>query len=380
MIDGQTLQQLKKLMENRMHDDMAVLDKLREEISILKESVRRITPRNATSISLVGTDGGNNKLQFDPFLVQIIRVVDSSNNEYYMDIITPTTKIEEINKRIFQSKDSSLNSLKRMMEYLNIDDITKLSPMIRYNKPDKPVSPSWVLVYRELVEWATLFSLVWEKDFGTDTLIIYDGLLRSKVFTGDLFARFRKGLEEGIKRQYDRNHRRIFIAGLAKHSSVLERYKLAMHIENIMICEYPCFVEIPRTIEEKAYIWSEYARGDDIITEGTEVNKFVAGKMFFVKFGSRKFDPIWVVDILLNQVPQAQEIMGYLLSDAIYGFPVPFYPLCLQKAHENAALVGFDMDIVQDEILKALRSALGKNAEKIDTFRLMEADPSLNRY
>lgn len=367
-------------MENRMHDDMAVLDKLREEISILKESVRRITPRNATSISLVGTDGGNNKLQFDPFLVQIIRVVDSSNNEYYMDIITPTTKIEEINKRIFQSKDSSLNSLKRMMEYLNIDDITKLSPMIRYNKPDKPVSPSWVLVYRELVEWATLFSLVWEKDFGTDTLIIYDGLLRSKVFTGDLFARFRKGLEEGIKRQYDRNHRRIFIAGLAKHSSVLERYKLAMHIENIMICEYPCFVEIPRTIEEKAYIWSEYARGDDIITEGTEVNKFVAGKMFFVKFGSRKFDPIWVVDILLNQVPQAQEIMGYLLSDAIYGFPVPFYPLCLQKAHENAALVGFDMDIVQDEILKALRSALGKNAEKIDTFRLMEADPSLNRY
>lgn len=209
MIDYQTLQQLKKLMENRMYDDMAVLDKLREEISILKGEVRRITPRNATSISLVGTDGGNNKLQFDPFLVQIIRVVDSSNNEYYMDVITPTTKVEEINERIFHSRGNSMNSLKKLMEYLNIDDITKLSPMIRYNKPDKPVSPSWVQVYRELVEWATLFSLVREKDFGTNTLIVYDGLLRSKVFTGDLFARFRRGVggrnKESIREKSQKN-------------------------------------------------------------------------------------------------------------------------------------------------------------------------------
>ncbi|MDK2877576.1 MAG: hypothetical protein PWR06_292 [Thermoanaerobacteraceae bacterium] len=165
MLDGEALAQIKELMERCMENDMILLDALRKEIGILRGNVRRIIPRSATSISLVATDGGNNKLKFDPFLVQIIRVVDSSNNEYYMDVITPTTKIEELNSRILNGNDSKLNSMKKMMEYLGIKDITKLSPMIRYNSPGKPVSPSWVQVYRELVEWATLFSIIREKDF-----------------------------------------------------------------------------------------------------------------------------------------------------------------------------------------------------------------------
>ena len=30
-----------------------------------------------------------------------------------------------------------------------------------------------------------------------------------------------------------------------------------------MTTDYPAYVEVPREIEEKAYVWSEYARGDD---------------------------------------------------------------------------------------------------------------------
>ncbi|MCF6096361.1 hypothetical protein L1766_04980 [Thermovorax subterraneus] len=380
MFDTYNLQRLKEYIKRCMENDVILLDTLRNEIRVLKGNVRRIVPRNATSISLVGTDGGNNKLRFDPFLVNVIRVVDSSNNEYYMDVITPTTRIEEINRRIFEGKESKLDSLRKMMKYLGVDDITKLTPMIRYNPPDKPVNPSWVQVYRELVEWATLFSIVRDKDFGTDTLIVFDGLLRSKVFAGDLFVKYREGLEEGIRRQYENNRRRIYIVGIAKHSKVIDRYRLAMYIENIMTGNYPCYVEIPRNIEEKAYVWPEYARGDEVVQEGREINKFVAGKMFFVKFGSGRYDPIWAVDILLSQVEDAPQIMGYLLSDAIDGFPVPFYPLSLQKAHENAALVDFDMEIIQDEILNSLREVLRGDADKIDTFRLIDLDPSINRY
>ena len=64
---------------------------------------------------------------------------------------------------------------------------------------------------------------------------------------------------------------------------------------------YPYYVEILRELEEKSYVWSEYARGDDRIKEGGEVNKYVAGKMFFVKFDNGPRDPIWPVDILLSQ-------------------------------------------------------------------------------
>ena len=72
--------------------------------------------------------------------------------------------------------------------------------------------------------------------------------------------------------------------------------------------------------------------------------------MFFVKFGSGPRDPVWPIDIYEPQISEAQQIIGFMLADAINGFPVPFYPQCLQRAHSNAALVDFDFDIIQDQL------------------------------
>ncbi|MGH2613979.1 MAG: hypothetical protein ACRDJC_01970, partial [Thermomicrobiales bacterium] len=166
----------------------------------------------------------------------------------------------------------------------------------------------------------------------------------------------------------------------AKHSKVLARYRLAMALEGILRTDYPAFVEIPRDIEEKAYLWSEYARGNDVVAEGGEVNKFVGGKMFFVKFGSSAHDPIWPVDVFAHQAGAAQTVLGHMLSDAINGFPIPFYPRCLQKAHENAALVDFDFDLLQDHVLDGLRGLLGAKAATMDELRLQELDPAQGRY
>ena len=93
MIEPQSHQQLRNEISERITADKHLLDTLREEIQPLRSQVRRIQSRTATSISLVGTDGGNNSIQFDPFLVQLIRVVDSSNNEYCLEAITPTTDV-----------------------------------------------------------------------------------------------------------------------------------------------------------------------------------------------------------------------------------------------------------------------------------------------
>ena len=199
MIDLQSYQTLKTEIENRIKQDMSLLDSLRAEVKPLQSKVRQVQPRMTTSISLVGTDGGNNRIQFDPFLVQLVRVVDSSNNEYCLEAITPTTSVTELSHMQFDDKGVPVTALGKMMAFLNIHDLTQLSHMIRRNDDDSPSSPSWVQVYRELMEWAVLFTILTEKEFGTDTIIVRDGLLRSKVFAKDLFIRLSDGFKQAIE-------------------------------------------------------------------------------------------------------------------------------------------------------------------------------------
>ena len=100
----------------------------------------------------------------------------------------------------------------------------------------------------------------------------------------------------------------------------------------------------------------------------------MGGALYFVKFGNRPRDPIWPVDIFLPQLNEAQTVLGCLLADATDGFPIPFYPQCLQRAHENAALVDFDFDILQDEIFDGIRLILKDKAHELDIFRLRDQD------
>lgn len=380
MIDPNSQSQLRDEIAKRIATDRVILDCLRNEIHALKSSVRRIQPRSAAAISLVAADGGNNSLQFDPFLVHLVRIVDSSNNQYCLDVVTPSTDVSELSRRQFDPNGSPITALGELMAYLGVSDLTRLSHMIRRHDDQRPASPSWVQVYRELVEWAVLFSLVRNKDFGTDTLIVADGLLRSKVFAGDLFRRYLDGLAEGIRSHESRSRRKVFLVGVAKHSKVLDRYRLAMTLEDVLTTDYPAFVEVPREIEERSYVWSEWAKGNDRETASTEINKFVGGKLFLVKFGSGRRDPIWPIDVFVPQRAEAPAVLGYMLGDAINGFPIPFYPQCLQRAHEHAALVAFDFDVLQDYVFDGIRSSLGERAAALDAFRLQAADPSQRRY
>lgn len=377
MLDEDSHKRLQEAITQQVRADHAVLEQLRNEVRPLRDAVRRIQPRETAAISIVATDGGNNQLRFDPFLVQLIRVVDSNQNEYCLEAVSPTLTLAELNCRQIKN-GKALTALGSLMQSLGTDSLSRLSHMIRDDSDGRPRSPSWVQVYRELVEWAILYS-VFKKDFGSDTIIVFDGLLRSKVFAGEYFARLRDLIQIEIER-HARHRRRIYLVGLAKSSKVFTRYRLAMKLEGVLRTPYPAFVEIPRELEEAAYVWSEYARGDDREIEGGEVNKFVNGKMYFVKFGNRPTDPIWPVDVFTPQVRDADRVFGYLLNDAINGFPVCLYPRSLQKAHESAALVNFDMDVLQDQIFKSVRESLGQNVGALDEFQLEDDDPAKARY
>jgi len=386
MFDPKELPSLRQTIRDATIRDRRLLDDLRKEVRSLSGEVRAIKPRSTTSVSLVASDGGNNKLVFDPFHVQLVRVVDSYGEQLCLDAVTPTTDTDILSRAQFKEDGSPRTALGQVMADLALTPRTlnQLSHMIPdgqkvREKPDE-VSPSWVLVYRDLCEWAALYERICYRSFATDTLLVRDGLLRSKLFRGEHFINFRKRIEEAIERIRQETRRKVFLVGLAKHSKVLARYNLAMALEGTFSAGAPRYVRVPRALEAKAYVWPEYARGAETEESEGEAPKFVAGDMYFVRFGERSGDPLWTVDILSSQSQQAAEVFGYLLADATDGFPVPFYPRCLQKAHEYAEIVDFDLDILQDEVVVAVRGLLSeKEIPALEALRL-QGDVSARRY
>ena len=380
MIEPASHLALRQSITERILADRTLLDQLRAEVRILANRVRRIQPRNGTSISLVAADGGDTRLQYDPFLIQLVRVVDSGSNEYCLEAITPSTSIPDLSRRQFDGAGRPITALGRLMAFLGIERLNQLGRFMEVDASGAATRASWIREYREMVEWAILFSLIRDRTFATDTLIVVDGLLRSPVFADDLFRRILEGIEEAIKDQYRITRRRLYLVGIAKHSKVLDRYRLAMALENVLTNRYPAYVDVPPDMERSAYSRQEYVLREGTSAGDEQINRFVGGKMYFVKFGSHAADPIWPVDIFLPQRQDAAAILGCLLADAANGFPVPFYPLCLQKAHEYAALVDFDFDVLQDQVLDGIRTLLGPEAAALDGLQLQTLDPAQNRY
>lgn len=387
MLNPEDIESVREAVRSCAQTDERVLGALCKEVRVLKPGVRVIRPRTTTAVSLVASDGGNNRLEFDPFLFQMVRVVDSCGKQLCLDVISPTTDTDALSRRQFDEYHRPATDLGFLMEELGVrtHHLHDLSPMIplgvKVREEPEKVGTSWVQVYRDLVEWAVLYRLIVDRTFGTDTLIVRDGLLRSKIFAGDLFMKMMQRIEQAIERVRTEDKRNVYLVGVAKHSKVLQRYQLAMALEDVLPGGEARFVEIPTELEAKAYKWDEWARGRTEAEEGGEAAKFKAGQMYFVRFGSRVSDPVWTIDLLESQTDRAQEVFGYLLADAINGFPVPYYPRCLQSAHEYAQVAGFDSAILQHEVLEAIRDLLPEQRRPIlDRAQLDAGDISERRF
>lgn len=376
MFDPEEIPQIKNSINECAKVDKKLLDDLRSEVILMKPNVHVIKPRSITTFSLVASEGTNNKLIYNPFYFQLIRVVDSYGQNLCLDVITPTTNTDILSQRQFDDKGNPKTSLGILMKDLSCSKLSDLSPMIpsgeKMEKDPSKVSKSWVLTYRDLCEWAVLYEIICYQKFTNHTVIVKDGLLRSKIFKYDsknkrpLFIEMMKRINNAISDIYKTRKIKVFFVGLAKHSQVLSRYSLAMQLENIFPPGEPIYAKVPSQMEEQSYVWKEYmAKTEDETNDSSEINKFSVGSLYLVRFGKSIGDPVWAIDLLNTQTSSDSEIFGYLYMDTLEGFPTPHYPTCLQKALEHAQIVDFDLDILQDEVVKAVKQLLAENEKEI---------------
>lgn len=376
MLEPDILEEVRAQIAALAQEDRRRIDGLRADVQRLQ--VFKIKPRTTTSVALVASDGGNNALRFDPLLIHVVRVMDSKGKQQCLDVVSQATDIAALSRRVRDHGDR--NPLGILMDDLGVRDLWELSHMVPRpgTKPDD-INPSWPLVYRDLCEWAALYRLITRTTFATDTLVVRDGLLKSKLFRGELFVRACDRMMDAIDthRRSERAH--IWLVGIAKSSKIIERYRLAMALERVFPAGEPCYAPVPDELAVSTYQWDEYVRAP-VPQEGKEAPKFNYGALHVVRFGRASGDPIWVVDIAYPQRDQHEKVVAYLLQDAADGFPVPFYPRCLQRAHEHAQLVDLDIEILQDAIYGALRDRIAPEDRPILDAMRLNPDPARLRY
>jgi len=374
---AETIDKLNKVVADCTKRDQRLLEDLRADARTLREAAQPIREQQTTSIAMVASDGGNNRVRYDPFLIQLVRVVDSFGLELCMEAVSPTSNTDELSEAQFDTGGEPDSALGRLMRDVAVPNppVRKLADLAYGSIPPGNADPLsikdvWVQTYRDLWEWAVLYDRVAYTEFGTHTLLVRDGLLRAKYFRPPYFRNLIDQLQMATVRQAKEHKRNVFLVGVAKHSQVIDRYRLAMTIEDVFPDGSPWYVAVPPSMEAKAYAWPEWTNNPD----------FTGGVLYLVRFGPRTGDPIWAIDLMRGSESRAPEIFGCLMADARDGFPMPFYPSCLQRAHEYAEVVDWDLEIFQAALISSVRSLVpAGRKDAVDAQRLM-SDTSGRRY
>lgn len=340
--------------------DDPMLQQFREHARRLRESVKPLRTYSVNAVSFVSADGGDNRLTFNPAVVELIRVVDSRGNQCALDAVASTARLDELEERAKPGTPNVVTPLVLMCTDLKMK-LADLSFLIRgLGNPGKSMGA--IRCYRDIVEWAVLYELVANPtiQWGGDTILVRDGLLRTKSFKREVFPRIDQRLREGIAAHANRNVT-LSLVGVAKQSAVLGRLAVALELEATFHKPFPCYVKVPNDVEAACYnfdrTWLDTYETSEPEEDGRRLYQSL-GKMFLVKFGDRPLDPVWPVDIAEWQVSNVDKILGQLTVDAQQGFPIPDYPMCIQRAHDFAKLTGLEIQILQDLLLQGMCQTL----------------------
>ncbi|MEZ5199290.1 MAG: hypothetical protein R2764_23780 [Bacteroidales bacterium] len=351
-------EEIKKRVFEAYKNEEPVIQEFREFAKRLKNDVKQIRPYSVNAVSFVSSDGGDNRLYFNPATVELVRVVDSLGNQCALDAIASNSKADELNNRAESASPLLVEPLQKLCKDLNTN-VVGLSYLLG-GLGEQGKSTGAIRIYRDIVEWAVLYDLMKYRVWGSDTIIVREGMLRTKSFKRKLFPKLDL-LIRGAYQEHKKRNITVSMVGVAKQSAVLSRLSVALELEETMHKHYPCYVKVPKDIEEKCYNFDRTWLDTLETSEPDENGKYLyqsMGSLFLVKFGNRPFDPVWPVDIAEWQLTDVDKIIGQLTQDAQPGFPIPDFPMCVQKAHDFAKVNGLEVDILQDILFDGITQKL----------------------
>ncbi len=343
---------LKTKMAEAVEKEAAQVEELRKEVR--KLTVRRLNHRPCKAIAPLATDGGENRLTFEPLNLEIIRVVDSEGQDLVQEVIA----ISE-DDSVFRDLTERLPVMQSFLQSLGIE-FEELSYLLgsRKSQDVERVSDNRgrVRAFRDIVEWAVLLDIA-SKDWPVNVLLLRDGLLRTKTLKRETFPKLDRAFRSIFEDQLISGKRNVFLLGVAKTSAVLSKLSLAMLLEHTFDRNFPCYTEVPKELEAKCYnfdrTWLETA-SDIVKSQEQRYQSF--GRLHLLKLGVSPDAPILPVDVpVWLPSSRKQEILEYLVNDSLDTFPVLGYPSALQRAHDHAVLTGLEMTVLGDLMTDALQ-------------------------
>lgn len=381
MLAEDNFDEIKRRVFDAYQNEDPIIQKFREYARRLKNDVKPIRPYSVNAVSFVSSDGGDNRLYFNPAVVELVRVVDSRGNQCALDAIAGNSKASDFNERARSESPLLVEPLKRLCQDLD-SSVLDLSYLLSgIEKPGK--STGAVRVYRDIVEWAVLYDLMKYREWGSDTIIVREGMLRTKSFKRKVFPKIDQLIREAHQSHKKKNIS-VSMVGVAKQSAVLSRLSVALELEETLHKSFPCYVQVPPDIEAECYnfdrTWLDTLETSEPDEEGSYLYQSI-GKLFLVKFGDRPFDPVWPVDIAEWQLSDVDKIIGQLAKDAQPGFPIPDFPMCVQKAHDYAKVNGLEVDILQDILFEGITQKLTpEDKEKVLRMKYLGQNLTNIRY
>src|ERR1700733_9511727 len=105
MFEPRHIEEIRKAIERQTVAERALLEDLRREVRTALHPSLVIRPHSATAVSFAASEGTSNRLVFDPFSMQLVRIVDSQGRQLFLDVISPRTDPDVLVERHRQPDD-----------------------------------------------------------------------------------------------------------------------------------------------------------------------------------------------------------------------------------------------------------------------------------